>query len=294
MGENGKKEKEKTRTKMMVLIPAGEFLMGGRESEHKHSFTTESERPEHRVWLDAFYLDKYEVTNNLFQKFVEDTDYKTTGEKKGKTYGYTSTGKYTEIYGANWRKPEGGDTVFIADRGQHPVVSVSWHDAEAYCRWAGKRLPTEAEWEYAARAGTRTIYWWGDGNPGSRRVENLADEVGARLISEMSFVMDSLFRGYDDGYARTAPVGSFDSNPWGLHDMLGNVKEWVADWYAEDYYRSSPNRNPVGPSKGDFKVLRGGSWASPPNFVRSAYREYTIPEATVGYYGIRCAMDVPK
>jgi formylglycine-generating enzyme required for sulfatase activity len=199
----------------MVLVPAGEFMMGSTEGDA-------DEKPVHRVSLDAFYLDKYEVTNKLFQKFVQETGYQTTAEKEGKAWAYVQDDTWTEVSGANWRKPEGGETVFVSNRDEHPVVSMSWYDAEAYCRWAGKRLPTEAEFEYAVRAGTQTTYWWGNGNPGSRRVANIADMTNKQRFPGRPWpIMD----GYDDGYGRTAPVGSFEPNPFGLHDMIGNVWE---------------------------------------------------------------------
>jgi len=262
----------------MLLIPAGNFMMGSSTEGRA------DEEPVHHVSLDAFYLDKYEVTNKLFQKFVRETGYETTAEKEGRAAAVTSGGQWEVIPGANWRKPEGGETVFESNREEHPVVSVSWYDADAYCRWADKRLPTEAEFEYAGRAGTRTIYWWGDGNPGSQRVANIADESAKRQFPDLP-----IMAGYDDGYERSAPVGSFDPNPWGLHDMIGNVSEWTADWFAEDYYQNSPERNPIGPFIGKYKVLRGGSWHNGPLGVRSAYRRNSQPGYRYDHFGYRCA-----
>jgi formylglycine-generating enzyme required for sulfatase activity len=261
----------------MVLVPAGQFRMGSMEGDA-------DEKPVHRVVLDAFYLDKYEVTNQRFQQIVRDTGYETTAEEEGTAFGCTPSNECKEISGANWRKPEGGETVFVSNRDEHPVVSVSWYDAEAYCRWAGKRLPTEAEFEYANRGGTRTTYWWGDGNPGSRRVANIMDEAAKR-----QFYGWAIMAGYDDGYARTAPVGSFEPNPFGLHDTTGNVWEWTADWYGKDYYERSTSRNPTGPSSGEYRILRGGSWFGGPQLVRSAYRFYGPPVGRKGDLGFRCA-----
>ena len=261
----------------MLLIPAGDFMMGSTEG-------LADEEPVHQVLLDAFYLDKYEVTNTLFQKFVHETGYETTAEKEGRAAAVTSDGEWEVIGGANWRNPEGGETVFESNREEHPVVSVSWYDADTYCRWADKRLPTEAEFEYASRAGTRTIYWWGDGNPDSQRAANIADESAKRRFPGLP-----IMAGYDDGYERSAPVGSFDPNPWGLHDMIGNVSEWTADWYAEDYYRNSPERNPIGPFNGKYKVLRGGSWHNGPLGVRSTYRRNSHPAYRYDHFGYRCA-----
>jgi formylglycine-generating enzyme required for sulfatase activity len=231
-------------------------------------------------------MDKYEVTNKLFDAFVRATGYRTTAEREGSAYDLTSEGKWEMINGASWRKPEGGDTVFVSNRENHPVVSVSWKDADAYCRWAGGRLPTEAEFEYADRAGTQTDYWWGNGSPGSRRVANIADETLKRKFSN-----GTIMTGYDDGYIRTAPVGSFEANPFGLHDTTGNVWEWTADWYGKDYYEFSPPQNPKGPSSGQSRVRRGGSWPDAPRGVRSAARRWTMPTNRNASLGFRCAQD---
>ena len=185
----------------MVLVPGGEFWMGSPDGEGD-----KDEHPRHSVGLSAFSLDKYEVTNKRFEQFVRETGHRTTAEQEGKAYALTSAGKFEEVSGAHWRNPEGGETVFVSNRQEHPVVSVSWEDAAAYCRWAGKRLPTEAEFEYATRAGTATKYWWGNESPGSRRVVNIADESGKRQYSNWS-----IMTGYDDGYVRTSPVGSYEN-----------------------------------------------------------------------------------
>lgn len=273
----------------MVLIPAGEFWMGSPDGEGR-----EHEHPRHKVSLSAFYLDKYEVTNRLFQQFFQQTGYRTTAEQEGNARALTSAGKREEVSGAHWLKPEGSETVFVSNREEHPVVYVSWEDVQAYCSRTGKRLPTEAEFEYATRAGTETKYWWGNGNPGSRLVANIGDESAKRQYSDWIIMTE-----YDDGYVRTAPVGSFDANPFGLHDTIGNVREWTADWHDRHYYEKSPERNPKGPSSGSAKVLRGGSWLSGPLYdglanARSANRYELTPTVRSDDIGFRCAQDVPK
>ena len=284
----------------MVLIPAGSYKMGSTQEEVERMVKDcqarrfggrvcwewfQDEAPRHKVVLDAFYLDRYEVTNHLFEHFVHATGYQTTAEQVGKSKAWMEGRGLQEIPGADWRHPEGNQTVFVSHRGDHPVVTVSWFDANAYCRWAGKRLPTEAEWEYAARAGTSTLYWWGNGPP-PRRVVNLADESAKHLVG-------SIVAGYDDGYARSAPVGSFESNPWGLNDMLGNVAEWTADWYG-DFYGTSPEDNPKGPKDGHYKVIRGGAWANGLLRVRAANRDWDTPIYRHDSIGFRCAQNVPK
>jgi sulfatase modifying factor 1 len=288
----------------MVLIPAGNFLMGSTKDEvdrailscvkelKKDQQTCEGrykpELPQHRVQIDSFYLDQYEVTNRLFAKFVEATGHHTTAEKEGTSRALVD-GDWKDVTGATWRQPEGVATVFASNRAEHPVVSVSWEDADAYCRQYGKRLPTEAEFEYATRAGTPTKYWWGNGTPGTRKVANVADE----FLNEKHPGWE-IMAGYNDGYEYTAPVGSFEPNPFRLFDMTGNVGEWTADWFDASYYRTNLERNPKGPSGGEYRVLRGGSWDLGPVYVRSAYRLRVSPAIRLDVIGFRCALDVPK
>lgn len=287
----------------MVLIPTGSFQMGSPKDDVDRAIQTclteykkdqqtcegwfKGELPQHRVQLDAFYLDKYEVTNRLFHQFVQQASYRTTAEQEGSAWAFVEGKGYEEVKGANWQRPEAGATVFDSGRVDHPVVSVSWGDAQAFCHWAGKRLPTEAEFEYAMRAGTTTKYWWGEGSPGARRVENIADESAKHLLNV-------IMSGYNDGAVRTAPVGSYEMNPWGLYDISGNVREWTADWYDEKYYSTSPVRNPQGPSSGEYRVLRGGSWSDDPVLVRSANRLRNGPMLRFDDIGFRCAQDRPN
>jgi formylglycine-generating enzyme required for sulfatase activity len=265
----------------MVLIPAGEFQMGDPFNEGDSD-----ERPVHTVYLDAFYIDKYEVTNERFKRFVAETGYVTDAEKRGWSWVWTGE-EVKQVKGADWRHPEGPGSD-ISNRMDHPVVHVSWNDAMAYARWAGKRLPTEAEWEKAARGGlVGKRYVWGDEMPPRQLVGNFADETAKRKYPGWVIV-----EGYDDGYAETAPVGSFAPNGYGLYDMAGNVWEWCADWYDENYYSRSPRRNPRGPDSGSYRVLRGGSWNSNPDILRAATRNYSAPLNTYFLVGFRCAQDV--
>jgi len=216
----------------MVYVPAGEFIMGSDKGDS-------DERPVHTVYLDVFYIDKTEVTNAQYRQCVEagtcDTPVKT-------------------IYYDH------------ADYAQHPVVYVSWDDADTYCRWAGKRLPTEAEWEKAARGTDGRTYPWGEG-------------------------LDCDHAQYSECDGGTVPVGSKPEgvSPYGALDMVGNVWEWVADWYDPGYYSQSPGRNPLGPDSGEGRVLRGGSWHSNQRFARCAYRVGGNPRYWYFYVGFRCA-----
>jgi hypothetical protein len=193
----------------MVRIPEGEFWMGSDDGEV-------DEKPRRRVDLNPFSIDKYEVTNTQWEKFM------------------SATGRVSYLDASNPRFPK------FSAPGQ-PVVGVSWHDAEAYCKWGRKRLPTEAEWEKAARGADGRKYPWGDGEPDKTKANFLATGLG-----------------------KTDVVGSYPAgvSPYGVYDMAGNVWEWVSDWYQERYYQTAPAKNPKGPSNGKFRVLRGGSWES--------------------------------
>lgn len=213
----------------MVRVPAGEFLMGSNDGGA-------DEKPPHRVFLDTFAIDTYEVTNARFQQFVQATNYRTTAERAGDA--------------TTWRQPRAGQTT-LAGLEQHPVVQVSQEDAKAYCQWAGKRLPTEAEWEKVARGTDGRTYPWGKTFDGSRL--NFCDK---------NCQFDWKDQAVNDGYQHTAPVGQYESgkSPYGAYDMAGNVWEWVADFYDENYYKNSPARNPKGPDSSNRFVVRGGSW----------------------------------
>ena len=226
----------------IVLIPAGEFEMGDHFNE-----SGVDERPVHTVYLDAFYMDIYEVTNAQYQKFMDATGH----------------GAPNLWYDSRFNKPE------------QPVVGASWHDAVAYAEWAGKRLPTEAQWEKAARGGlVGKRYPWGDEAPDTDGVYRASYYIG-----------DS---GAADGYEYTAPVGSFAPNSYGLYDMAGNVWEWCADWYSKSYYANSPSNNPLGPDSGAWRVLRGGSWVPHPGLLRVAYRGAHDPPDLYDHVGFRC------
>ena len=288
---------------LMVLVPGGTFWMGISADETdraiedcKTEFKKEaasckglvlSAQPRHQITLDPFSLDPYEITNQQFEQFVQATSYQTTAEKEGSASVRIGNQGWQERRGATWRQPEAGPEVFASDRANHPVVNVSWHDAEAYCRWAGKRLPTEAEFEYATRAGTQTTYWWGNFLSGPRQVANVADESGRNRLSV-------IIAGYDDGAVTTAPVGSYEANPFGLFDMTGNVTEWVEDRYDGQYYRKSPERNPTGPSSGDHRMIRGGSWNDTLFALRPTVRDGGAPTKRDTRTGFRCAQDRPK
>ena len=220
----------------LCLVGAGEFLMGSTDDDEDAYV---SEKPQHRVCLDSYYLGRYPVTVSQFRAFVEASGYRP----------WSSDGL---------GRPE-----------DHPVVWVSWDEAVAYCKWAGLRLPTEAEWEYAARGPDAWAYPWGD-------------EWDARQCN----TWEGRRRG-------TTPVGKYSpggDSPYGCADMAGNVWEWCADWYGEDYYACSPSRNPQGPGPGDGRVLRGGSCHNYRNWARCAYRYWYGPDNHYVHFGFRCCV----
>lgn len=242
----------KGQDKPMLPIPAGEFEMGSTDG-------TDDERPVHIVYLDAFYIDKYEVTNAQYRKFLEANP----EWRKDLIDSQYHDGNYLRDWTGN-NYPRGKEA--------HPVIYVSWHAAEAYAEWVGKRLPTEAEWEKAARgvvAGRK--YPWGN---------NISHD-------------DANYKGTNgrDLWIETAPVGSFEANYYGLYDMVGNIWEWCADRYDSDYYAKSPRRNPIGPSSGLVRVWRGGSWCSNPEALRVANRHSSNAKGTYPIAGFRCAQD---
>jgi serine/threonine-protein kinase len=261
----------------LVLIPAGEFMMGSNRNN--------DEKPSHSVYLDDFWIDQYEVTNDMFTKFVSATGYKTDAERSGKGRIWVGL-DYKNVSGADWQHPAGSASS-IAGLENHPVVQVSWNDAAAYCSWAGRRLPTEAEWEKAARGDSVSDFPWG--SEFKCQFGNYDDELN----------IDSTLIGYAgcDSFPRTSPVGSFPSgkSPYGVYDMSGNVWEWVADWYSATYYSESPYNNPTGPASGTNKVARGGSWFSAMKYLYVTYRdgENNSPTRSDDITGFRCAHSVP-
>ena len=224
----------------LVYIPAGEFHMGFQSAESE-------ERPVHVVDLDAFWMDETEVTNAMYALCVNDCECNRPSSFASRTHSsYYSDPEFDE----------------------YPVIFVSWADADSYCEWAGRRLPTEAEWEKAARGRNQRRYPWGE-------------------------QIDCSNANYKNCIGDTSAVKSYESgmSPYGIHNMAGNVWEWVADWYSETYYQDSPSPslNPLGPDSGEFKVLRGGSWDSPSNHIRSTIRNWIPQRSSDDIVGFRCA-----
>ncbi|MBI2949597.1 MAG: formylglycine-generating enzyme family protein [Verrucomicrobia bacterium] len=291
----------------MVWVPGGTFWMGSEDG-------LPDEKPVHQVTVEGFWMDKTEVTNEQFEEFVNATSYVTLAERKPDPKDFPGApvenlvpGSVTfspppgevalqdhyawwkYLPGANWRRPEGPGSN-IAGREKHPVVHVCWDDAMAYAKWAGKRLPTEAEWEYAARGGLdRQPYVWGkDQVPNGKWPANIWQ---GRFPNENTIA---------DGFRGTAQVAAFPPNRFGLHDIAGNVWEWCLDWYRPDYYANSAAQNPQGPADSfdpnepglPKKVMRGGSFLCSDLYCtgyRPSARMKSSPDTGLSHTGFRCA-----
>jgi len=254
---------------------------GGKEEFWK------DEHPRHKVRITKpFYMAKTEVTREQFARFIDDRRYRTDAEKAGSGYGVTKEG-WKLVKGLSWRNPG------IEQGANHPVVQISWNDADAFCKWVAKKtgqtvaLPTEAEWEYACRAGADTPFWFGSTAEDGKGKLNWCDKSANNWIREKYNLVWKEAVDHDDGYGTTAPVGRFDANGWGLYDMSGNVWEWCQDWYDKDYYKNSPADDPHGPRTGEYRVLRGGSWNGNPEYCRSALRNRYNPSNRFSNYGCR-------
>ena len=263
----------------MVMIPAGEFLMGSPDD----GLSFDDERPQRTVFVSSFRIDRYEITNARYKQFLDATGHPAPNHQKPKLTLWA--------YGAPLPGSE-----------QHPVVNVSWEDAAAYCRWQGKRLPTEAEWEKAARGTDGRRYPWG--NDWDFTKANSASYWAGRTIEFKDGEEWKTFWVTGDG-ARishasglngevlTLPVGSFPdgASTYGILDMAGNVSEWIQDWYEPYSYLNAPLSDPQGPNGQLLKVVRGGSWLKPARNLRTSDRDYGFPTDRAGGIGFRCAQD---
>ncbi|MDR6555753.1 formylglycine-generating enzyme required for sulfatase activity [Arthrobacter pascens] len=275
-----------------ATVPAGTFLMGDAFDE---GYPADGESPVHQVTLGGFRMDTTAVTNEQFAAFIDSTGYRTEAELFGSSAVFhllaqadrkdvlgvaAGTPWWLNVRGADWAHPAGPKSDW-SNSSDHPVVHVSHNDALAYCRWAGRRLPTEAEWEYAARGGLAgQRYPWGNELLGHGE-EHLCN------IWQGTFPLANT---RDDGHLGTAPVKSFPPNGYGLYEVSGNVWEWCSDWFLPKYYRNSPGHSPQGPTIGSGRVMRGGSYLchdSYCNRYRVAARSSNTPESSSGNTGFR-------
>lgn len=250
---------------VMVYVPAGTFLQGSEIDVDPDTYTV-NEGPIHEVYLDAFWIDETEVTNAQFAEFVNATGHVTSAETLGSSKIMNADYNWDTVNGMNWRRPDG--TSFSYDENK-PVVNVSWIDATAYCKWAGKELPTESQWEKAARGTQGNKYPWGNSNATSS-LANYGDPVGTVQA----------VRSYPNGMSY-----------YGAYEMAGNVWELVADYYERDYYQISPDSNPTGPSSGEFYVAKGGSYGFDTTVIRSAVRVRRGPSQSFADMGFRCVVE---
>jgi formylglycine-generating enzyme required for sulfatase activity len=280
----------------MVELAGGEFLMG---TDDEAGFPADGEGPVRRVSLRPFYIDETAVTNAQFSRFMKATRYKTEAEqfdwsfvfhlfltkraRRVATQAVAEVPWWLPVTGATWRHPEGPGSD-VKDRMDHPAVHVSWNDALSYAEWAGKRLSTEAEWEFAARGGLeQKRYAWGDDlTPGGEHLCNIwQGDFPDRDTAA-------------DGYSGTAPARSYAPNGHGLYNVSGNVWEWTADWFSADYHVDGRRDDPQGPPEGASRVTRGGSYLchdSYCNRYRVAARSSSTPDSSTGNLGFRCALD---
>jgi formylglycine-generating enzyme required for sulfatase activity len=238
----------------MRVVPAGPFPMGVPSGDRDGG---RDEYPRHEVFVDTFVIDKFEVTNGLYLEFVKSTGHRVPQNPKNPSRTLWQGNSITES---------------VAER---PVINVDWFDADAYCKWADKRLPTEAEWEKAAKGTSDRRFPWGNVEPTAKHLN-----YNQRWIGEKTLM----------------PVGSYDAgmSPYGVYDMAGNVWEWVNDWYDAQYYEQSPNKNPQGPDRGSKKVIRGAGWQNETPTVRIFTRVDSDPSVRNESTGFRCAADVPQ
>jgi formylglycine-generating enzyme len=302
----------------MVWIPGGEFVMGDDSSPDRDS-------PKHSIQIDGFWMDATEVTNDQFAKFVEATGYITVAERRPRAEDFPKANPadlvpfsavfqcadcdakkcdeempgtdlrpwWKASHGANWRQPEGHGSNIVG-KGKLPAVHIAWTDADAYAKWAGKRLPTEAEWEFAARGGLKeAVYVWGN-TPQGTDGKYFANTYQGRFPASIEA---------KDGFAGVAPVASFPANGYGLFDMSGNVWEWCQDWYDPGYYATCPKKNPRGPDEGQLnpgephrKVRRGGSFLCADEYCKRylpGRRDKGAPDDTACHNGFRCVKVSP-
>ena len=269
----------------LVEIPAGMFTLGQPKGPR-------DQRPPHQVMVSAFYIERTLVSVKNFSEFVEATGYVTSAEKRGT--GKTSIlgmkeWEWREVRGLSWRAPWGESNMNLIPYNQDmPVTMVSWFDAQNYCRWRGRRLPTEAEWEYAMRAGAETRFPWGDEPITSDGKPHLNYWEGK----------DHTENSETDGWLYLSPIRTYPPNRWGIYDPAGNVWQWVSDWYSKETFSGDAKlgvvTNPRGPKKGTFKVARGGSWWCSKNSCHGyglVTRGKTRPDASFSNNGFRCAKD---
>jgi sulfatase modifying factor 1 len=278
----------------MARLDAAVFVMG---SDDAWAYPEDGEGPRRDVELSAFWIDRCAVSNEDFGVFVSETAYVTEAERFGwsfvfagllpddfpPTQGVAAAPWWRKVDGACWRHPEGPGSG-VAARGRHPVLHVSWNDASAYAAWAGKRLPTEAEWEYAARGGLEgRVFPWGD--------EREPDGEHRMNVFQGVFPSENTAA---DGYRGTCPVDAFPPNGHGLHNATGNVWEWVADGFSASHGARDQRRDPTGPPRGDNRVQKGGSYLCHDSYCRRyrvAARQGSTPDSSTGNVGFRCARD---